>query len=312
MTTTTSERIIARPYQDDPDFERIRTFLVENYDPVYFDHNWEIRRWEGWRYWCDPADRVGNNRPWAEYIRLWETESGKLVGVVHPEGIGDVFLEIHPDYRHLEDEMIEWAEANLGKPTEDGQRRVQVDVYEYDTQRQELLTRRGYQKTADYGYSRRRSMDQPIPDVVVPEGYTVRGSYLADDELQRWTDVTAAVFPHARATIDVYRTFQTMSPSYRHDLHLVAVAPDGSFAAFCGITYMPTIRVGIFEPVGTHPDHRRKGLQRVLMAEGLRRLAALGAKEAVVGTGDMIPANTLYETMGFTDAHISWFWQKIV
>ena len=43
-----------------------------------------------------------------------------------------------------------------------------------------------------------------------------------------------------------------------------------------GVTYDEANRRGIFEPVVTHPDHRRRGLARALMLEGMRRARALG------------------------------------
>ena len=101
-----------------------------------------------------------------------------------------------------------------------------------------------------------------------------------------------------------------MRPSFRCELDLVAVAPDGTFAAYVGIPYDEANRLGIFEPVCTHPDHLRRGLARALMTEGLLRLWAMGAQEAIVGTGDMVAANGLYTGMGFTEAYRNWIWRK--
>ena len=57
-------------------------------------------------------EEIAGERPWASRVRLWETGVGKLVGVVNPEYQADFFTQIHPDYRHLEAEMIDWAEAH--------------------------------------------------------------------------------------------------------------------------------------------------------------------------------------------------------
>jgi mycothiol synthase len=308
-------RFRARPCTGDADFMRVRDLLIDAYRSETWDHNWEVRRWEGWRCWHNvPGDDAEEGGDWTAQVCLWEAEDGTLIGAVHPEGPGFIALQVHPDARSraLENAMLEWAEANLSVPTEDGQRRVRLSVPEYDTERQALLLERGYVKTENYGYNRRRRFDLPLPDVPPVEGYRVRSLREGDlGDAGRWADVIRAVFKHANPSAETYHVFQTTSPSYRCDLHLVAEAPDGSFAAFCGITWVPTLRVGIFEPVGTHPDHRRKGLQVALMGEGLRRLQALGAVEALVGTGDMAPANRLYEAMGFTDAHIDYLWQKV-
>ncbi|MEZ4737548.1 MAG: hypothetical protein R3E79_61515 [Caldilineaceae bacterium] len=68
-----------------------------------------------------------------------------VVGAVTPEGTGDAYLQVHPAYRQLEAEMIDWAEAHLAAPTADGaQRQLEIFVYDYDTSQQALLAARGY------------------------------------------------------------------------------------------------------------------------------------------------------------------------
>jgi ribosomal protein S18 acetylase RimI-like enzyme len=76
------------------------------------------------------------------------------------------------------------------------------------------------------------------------------------------------------------------------------------------LTFEPTNRSGVFEPVCTHPDHQRRGLARALMLEGMRRLRDLGTLTACVDTGDMEPANALYRVCGFTEEYRGrWFEQ---
>jgi len=62
--------------------------------------------------------------------------------------------------------------------------------------------------------------------------------------------------------------------------------------------------VGEFEPVGTHPEYRRRGLARALNLFGLRRLREAGAEHAIVGCrGDddyPIPRR-LYASVGFRE-----------
>ncbi len=69
-------------------------------------------------------------------------------------------------------------------------------------------------------------------------------------------------------------------------------------------------RIGMLEPVGTHPDHQRRGLGRVVVREGLRRLATLGATVAYVGCADSKPAGCLYRSVGFADSDVERLWQK--
>jgi mycothiol synthase len=80
----------------------------------------------------------------------------------------------------------------------------------------------------------------------------------------------------------------------------VAATPEGKIGAFCIVWPDSVNQVGLFEPVGTHPDYQRKGLGRAVMLEGLRRLQQRGMSRAMVCTGeDNLPGVKLYESMGF-------------
>lgn len=303
-------RIIARAFQDEADFWRVRNLLIETYPLTPTDFNWEIRRWDGRRFYNEDA---ALDPRWQETVHLWETEDGQLVGAVHPEGAGEAHLQLHPDYRHLiEEDMIAWAEAHLATPTGDG-RQLHISVFEYDTPRRRLLEQRGYEKTPHGGMVRRlRLGNRPHPQPVMAAGYMLRTTRPNDKgDCQRLADVLNAAFKRDFHTAAEYWTFATMSPSFRHDLNLVAEAPDGSFAAHVGVTYDEANRRGIFEPVCTHPDHQRRGLARALMFEGLHRLKALGATDVYVGTGDAVAANQLYDAVGFTEAYKDYIWRKV-
>ena len=78
---------------------------------------------------------------------------------------------------------------------------------------------------------------------------------------------------------------------YRPDLDLVAVGPDGRLAGFClAFVYGEDNAVlgrrdGWVEQMGTHPDHRRRGIGRALLRAGLEGLRQRGAEVAYLETG---------------------------
>jgi mycothiol synthase len=299
--------------QTDDDWWQVRNLLIDTYPITPVDFNWEIRRWDGMRNHRADDSEYQQLKP---QFRLWETDDGRLIGAAHPEGRGDLHIQIHPDYRHLEDEMIAWGEERLAVPTDDGQqRRLDMFVHEYNAPRQRVLAARGYEKMSWGGVSRRlRFGNWPLPIPVIADGYTMRTTRPGGDDSQRIAVLLNAAFKRTFHTGAEVERFMTMSPSFRHDLDLAAVAPDGSFASYVGITFEPTNRYGIFEPVCTHPDHLRRGLARALMFEGLRRLKALGAADVYVGSGDAVhavPANRLYDSVGFTEAYKGYVWRKV-
>ena len=91
------------------------------------------------------------------------------------------------------------------------------------------------------------------------------------------------------------------------NLKIVVAAPDGNFAAFCGMFYQPTHRYAYVEPVATDPDYRRLGLGKAAVLEGIRRCADLGATTAYVGSD--LP---FYLAIGFKVIYTSDCWVKFL
>lgn len=309
--STTSLTIHNRPHQGDRDFMAVRQFLMDTYGLFQSEMNWELRRWEGWYYHVLEADLHGE-RPWEKVVRLWETSDGRLVGVVIPEDPGDIHLQVHPDFRRLEPEMLAWAEAQLAIPTVEGQHGLTVWALDSDESRTTLLAQRGYQRRHTWT-QRRRPVADAVPDITCADDYSIRS--LRPDEradARRWLACTSAVFGHSEMVPEMWVTFEKYAPSYNPDLQIVAVAPDGSFAAVAGLTVDRQNRTAVFEPVGTHPDHRRKGLARAVMAEGLQRLQRLGSADVVfVATGNDNSANRLYAGMGLIAYSSVSGWEKV-
>lgn len=305
-----NQQIVQRPLCSEEDFWRVHHLLRATYPITPLGFNWNIRRWEGRRFY--DTDPIWPSPRLDKRAQLWETTGGELVGAVIPEDDGDAHLQLHPDYRALESAMISWAEEQLARVGSDGRRQLVIFANDYDLVRQELLADHGFCRTDDRGVARRiQLIDYPVGVPAHVEGYTLRPTNPARiDDCQRIADLLNAAFRRDFHNAQEYHNFTQLAPSFRRNLDLIAKAPDGTFAAYVGIPYDELNRLGIFEPVCTHPDHRRHGLAQMLMREGLRRLHTLGAREAIVETGNMIPANRLYESIGFTERCHGYFWHK--
>ena len=96
-----------------------------------------------------------------------------------------------------------------------------------------------------------------------------------------------------------------MTPKARLDLKIAVTAPNGDFAAFCGMFYEPAGKYAYVEPVATIPAYRRLGLGKAAVLEGIRRCALLGAEMAYVGSDQ-----AFYQSMGFTKVHNTEGWVK--
>lgn len=120
-----------------------------------------------------------------------------------------------------------------------------------------------------------------------------------------------AFFPRGSKTYEegTLRQLAVMQmPQYDPQLDLMVMAPDGTPAAGCICWVDPVNRVGLFEPVGTRPQFRRRGLATALMLGGLQRLRERGMQAALVigahpgkeeKSTEFTSSRFVYEAVGF-------------
>ncbi|MBO0824127.1 MAG: GNAT family N-acetyltransferase, partial [Actinobacteria bacterium] len=92
------------------------------------------------------------------------------------------------------------------------------------------------------------------------------------------------------------------TPAYRGDLHVLVEAPDGTMAASTIMWLDEANKTAEFEPVGTHPDYRRRGLGRAMLLHGMQLARSAGANHmtvACLGAPGHPAARGLYYSVGF-------------
>lgn len=304
--------VLMKPLEHEDDVWRIRRFLREAY--LANDRreiSWPLGRFDYWRWHmvATCGQRLSN-------ALFWETTAGELVAVaVSESGGGDAFLSVHPDVRtaELEDTLVAAAERLLTSPTERG-RLLIVPTREGDRVREGMLAARGYKIYEHWEDQRRLELTRPLPQGPVPDGYIVRSLGGPEEIPARSWASWRAFHPDdpddAYQGPDWYRNLQR-APLYRRDLDIVAIAPSGEVAAFCTMWYDDATRSGIFAPVGTAPEHQRRGLGKAVMAEAVRRLADMGALVMHIGGYDPIPKR-LYASIGGPDVVRSMSWYKYI
>lgn len=88
---------------------------------------------------------------------------------------------------------------------------------------------------------------------------------------------------------------------------ILASAPNGDYASYCGMWYDAIDRMAYVEPVATDPDYRRMGLGTAVVLEGIWRCGELDATVAYVGTD-----KPFYLNMGFKKAFTINAWAKMI
>jgi ribosomal protein S18 acetylase RimI-like enzyme len=298
-----------RPYQIEDDYWRMRAFLRQVFvRNNRFERSWHVARldYARWHSCLNCAHVRLEDVAW-----LWEID-GQLIAMLMPDGgRGEAHLSVHPDLRtsELEEAMLTVAEEHLAAITSDNICELCVWAPARDMLRQTILTRRGYAKDQPAEYQWRRRLDEAISPRPIAPGYTIRSLGDGLELLERcyasglgFHDGDIQIAVENRTDPTWYRNIQT-APLYRRDLDLVAIAPDGAIAAFCTVWFDDVTRSGYFEPVATVPAHRRRGLGKALVTEGLQRLQCLGATVAYV-SGYSPAANALYQSVMGNDYEV--------
>jgi mycothiol synthase len=290
-----------RLYADETDYARMRALLVATYrdggEPVYCtvgDLDW-------WRFTSSNPDAIRD-------VALWSA-GDDVIGWAWPQG-NQVDMVSHPHYRAVEDEMLAWAEQRLrDQAAADESVRLRIWSDTGDAMRNALLQRRGYQRTSEFFVYHSYALNRPVPAPRLPHGYTLR-HVAGEADLEQRVAVHRDAFAPSKMTVAKHRAVMH-APTYRADLDLVVVAPDGSFAAYCIVWFDAENRMGLFEPVGCHSAHRRRGLGMAVLYEGMRRLQRLGAQTAsVLSLRDDSAGALLYRAAGFHEVDRNYAWEK--
>ena len=253
---------------------------------------------ELWR--VDPLDvehTFGEIAFWSQRLpqsdweaRLW-LDAGELVGWGWLSRGEELEMQVRPSHRDLLDEILDWArpaETSVLPGNADAIARLRAHGLEHV-------------ETAPWMRCNVRRLDD-LPEPSLPPGYRVRTIADGADLASRAACHRAAFHP-SRFTDQVYDAVRSSWP-YRPDLDCVVEAPGGSVAAYTIAWLDEANRLGELEPVGTHPDHQRRGLGRAVIYDALRRLRDTGADTALVACrgDDAYPVPRLvYESVGFRE-----------
>lgn len=290
-----------RPYQSPTDVALLQSFnaqaIAQTANCGYL-HPGDIPHhiFSGNKYY-DPAD----------VLTIWEDKDGVAGWALADPSHSGFDAQVRTDLRggDFERILLQHAEAETVKLMQrhklDGNT-LTVECFRCDTARMDSLKVLGWSVIDEPPWVLNRASLVDLPEPVLPDGYTIRAA-------KGVAEVDALVAVHVGAfgsiwTPELYRKVME-SPGYAAEREFVVVAPDGTFAAFT-VTWHDTLnRSGLFEPVGTHRDHRRLGLGKALLLTVMHKMAAAGLTHAlVVNEGSNEASRNLYHSCGFQPWHL--------
>jgi ribosomal protein S18 acetylase RimI-like enzyme len=216
---------------------------------------------------------------------------------------GNVDVYFRPELRGTPDAaaMYAWGERRIIETAGPDDRTISFHgVHARDRVLAGYLESRGYAPKERYLVHHSIPLDH-LPEPEPPAGYTVRGMAGEDEAASRARASRAAFQSEMPWEVYLKRYLRfTLAPVYDPELEVVAVDREGEIGAFTVCWVDPVSKAGLFEPVGTHPDHQRRGLGRSVLLEGMRRMAVRGMRTAEVSAfDDNAAARGLYESVGF-------------
>ena len=254
-------------------------------------------------------------------VRIWKKHDGTVCGFALVDlSVWGLFYLVSSSEAggELEQEILSWAcnrasHISRGKSIDFRCRRVRED----NPKRILSLERQGFRRdTNRQGLRMVRRLDVPLDKPPIPQGFKIR--YLSGrDEIEAYVALVNSAIPGATSVETHQRWIET--PEYIPELDLIAVADDGTFAAFCQSYYDPlelarsTRREGWTDPIGTAPAYRKKGLARAIVLEALWRLKSRGIEDAVLGVaGSNEVAKKLYESIGYRAVYKMYDYVKVL
>jgi len=219
-------------------------------------------------------------------IAVWEA-SNEIVALLTSDSFnGDSWSSfcVKEGYGHIKEQMLTYFIANF---PHDGTHTAAIS--DADTELHDAAFRVGLVPSEEDG---EKYAIFPIRlellSYNLPENYTVTNlseTYDLDKLktffLKTYEDLNDDF--HASLTPAEYER-ELKGPYSNLDIKIVVLAPNGEYAAYCGMWYDPNAKFAQIEPVGVNADYRKLGLGKAVVLEGIKRCAILGAKEAQVDT----------------------------
>jgi len=258
----------------------------------------DVQLWEAGRTNIAFASLHGhkdkNDSYYEECVHFW-LDGDDIVGLAISEyGVNDMFIELAVGYEDLIDDVLSWLNNEWAK------KREILVVYCYDEEIEKIkkLEEDGFLLEGPNEYKRLYDLDELDLTYERPEGYSI-DDYHARPNLKSRTELVRSAFDNPNYTQERVINIQK-SNDYIKNLDMAAVTDDGVYAAYCiGWRDPGSDDSGYIEPVGTHSDHRRKGLATAVIKECFSRMHAMGIKmvEIASGADPSKMGNYLYDSL---------------
>ena len=235
--------------------------------------------------------------------------------------LGILFL--HPDVRGrgVAEVMLTWLEARLAEMAVEhphaGKNFFAAFIDDGEAERAAVLTAFGYERTETYA-EMTRSLADPIPELPLPEGVTVRPTTWTDARAV-WEADNRAFRDHVGYSKQTEADYEGWRATLTNDPSLWKVAFSGDVIVGQVLNYVNQAenatldrKWGYTESISVQREWRQRGVAKALVAESMRMFREMGMEHAALGVHTTNPngAFPLYEGLGYRVTTLGYQWRK--
>lgn len=279
------------------DYEDIRDFLIKIKDTEYSFARWD---WMITHSMTQASD--------LSKIAMWK-DKDKMVGLVIFDIVPDlVWIRVLDQYAYLLDEMIEYAKENFALDYS-----LKIMVQDDDEALQKHLARDGFIAINHKEYTSVLFPDETDLTYDLPEGYKTVSLKEAPD-IKEYYRLFWRGFNHELNGQGKYKHSDEKEAEGKKEIFrknnnlnhkMIVQDKTKTHVAFCGLWYDKKLDFALVEPLATDPDHRRLGLAKATIFEGIKRVYQEGAKRIIVNT-----SKQFYYNRGFRPYKTQTVWEK--
>ncbi|MDF2686778.1 MAG: GCN5-related N-acetyltransferase [Clostridia bacterium] len=282
------------------DFHKVWKFLERINNENITTPNFLWARWE-WMFSLPYIDEASLSQ-----IGIWEDDGIIVALATYETNLGEVYFCVDSHYSYLKSEMLTYARLKL-KSIKDNNFRALIPNDDREMQKAALT--QGFLPTQNKECTSVIYINDSL-NYKLPDGFHI--SSMADEynfsKLERcfWRGFNHEGEPSQ--TEQARREHETSSsgPHWNGELNMKVIAPNGDYAAYCGIWYKKGADYALVEPVCTDPQYRRMGCGKAAVLEAVKRCGELGAIKAFVGSSQQF-----YYSIGFCPYSTETWWELI-
>lgn len=254
---------------------------------------------------------------------VWEDASGVLLGFAIVSQYHNLHFHFRPGSltKHVEQEMMDWAVARMRlrreREIDSEPLTLGASARDDDKVKVAFLERHAFVATDIETLYMARSLHEPFPQPQLPLGFLLR-PLAGESEVPTYVAAHRAAYGTEQMTVEL-RLAIMQEPYYCPELDLVAIAPDGTLAAFClcSIDEAENQRTergeGRIDIVGTRPEFRNQGLGQTMALAGMRGLKEQGMDIANLSTlSSNSAAIRVYRKLGFQRRFSKRWYEKAI